>query len=131
MWPQPGCGCGLVGAHVCYRKTVPGSALGIKHGHLRKARAGSDVDLVGFRGRRPPIHEIQRRLVALSVAGTALLRARYSQTGVPEGVTWLFEIVLPEDRVAVDYGDRRDLVRLSAIYIATGRDVDLWRVAGP
>jgi len=66
-----------------------------------------------------------------SVAGTALLRARYSQTGVPEGVTWLFEIVLPEDRVVVDYGDRRDLVRLSAIYIATGRDVDLWRVAGP
>jgi RNA ligase len=60
-----------------------------------------------------------------AVAATALLRERYPQLEVPEGETWLFEIVLPENRVVVDYGARRDLVLLAAVDIETGRDVEL------
>lgn len=56
-------------------------------------------------------------------AATELLRQRYGDTAPPEGVTWLFEIILPENRVVVDYGERRDLVALAAIDVATGRDL--------
>ena len=60
-----------------------------------------------------------------SRAATALFNERYGGYIPPAGVTLLFEIVLPENRVVIDYGDRRDLVALAAIDIDSGRDVDL------
>ncbi len=57
-----------------------------------------------------------------STAATELWNERYSDFVPPEGVTMLFEIVLPENRIVVDYGDRRELVALAAINMATGRD---------
>lgn len=39
----------------------------------------------------------------------------------PEGWTVLFEIVYPENRIVLDYGDRDELVLLGAVEIATGQ----------
>ena len=60
-----------------------------------------------------------------SAAATDLWRGRYDDFEPPEGVTLLFEIILPENRVVIDYGEHRELVALAAIDIASGRDVDL------
>jgi hypothetical protein len=46
------------------------------------------------------------------------------------GTTPLFEIVYPENRIVVDYGDRRELVLLAAIDHATGRDAPLPLLSG-
>ena len=42
-----------------------------------------------------------------------------------EGVTYLFELIHPENRIVVDYGDRRELVLLSMIQSSTGRELPL------
>ena len=42
---------------------------------------------------------------------------------VPSGETWLFEIIYPENRIVVDYGDRKDAVLLS---IMSPDGADLW-----
>ena len=60
-----------------------------------------------------------------AAAATELWRNRHGSVTPPDGVTWLFEIVLPENRVVVDYGERRELIGLAAIDIATGRDIGL------
>ncbi|MFF3975366.1 RNA ligase [Streptomyces sp. NPDC055808] len=44
------------------------------------------------------------------------------------GVTYLVEILYPENRIVVDYGVRRDLVLLAA-YEATGEEIELSRAA--
>jgi len=49
----------------------------------------------------------------------------YPHFEVPDGVTLLFEIVTPWNRVIVDYGDFEGLVLLAAINNATGKDVPL------
>jgi len=46
----------------------------------------------------------------------------------PAGVTTLVEIIYPENRIVVDYGDRAELVLLGAINIATGADIPLWEI---
>jgi RNA ligase len=43
----------------------------------------------------------------------------------PDGVTLLFEIIYPSNRIVVDYGDNEGLVLLAAIDNATGADVAL------
>jgi len=47
---------------------------------------------------------------------------------IRNGQTLLVEIIYPENRIVIDYGDTRDLVALTAIDIATGLDVsiDAW-----
>jgi putative RNA ligase len=60
-----------------------------------------------------------------STAATELWNERYRDFVPPDGVTMLFEIVLPENRIVVDYGDRRELVALTAIDMATGRDTEV------
>ena len=52
-------------------------------------------------------------------------RAHYDGLQPPPGVTWLFEIIYPANRVVVDYGGFEGLVLLAAIDIATGADVGL------
>lgn len=39
------------------------------------------------------------------------------------GVTYLFEILYPENRIVVNYGDRRDLVLLTSIHTLSGLDL--------
>lgn len=54
---------------------------------------------------------------------TALYQERYAGFVVPEGVTLLFEIVYPANRIVVDYGTQDDLVLLGAVEIATGKSL--------
>lgn len=54
---------------------------------------------------------------------TKVWRERYADTEVPKGWTLLFEIVYPENRIVLDYGDRDDLILLGAVEISTGRSI--------
>lgn len=58
-----------------------------------------------------------------AVEATRIWAEKYSSVEVPEGVTALFEIVYPENRIVVDYGAMRDLVLLATIDIKTGADL--------
>ena len=52
---------------------------------------------------------------------TELLRA-YDLSGLDRRRTYLFEIIYPENRIVVNYDDRRELVLLAIIDTATGRE---------
>ncbi|MER5322363.1 RNA ligase [Streptosporangium roseum] len=52
---------------------------------------------------------------------TRILHDRYSDFTPPPGVTVLFEIVYPANRIVLDYGDTDDLILLGGVDIATGR----------
>ncbi|GAA3276466.1 2'-5' RNA ligase [Dactylosporangium vinaceum] len=53
---------------------------------------------------------------------TKVFRSRYAHRfEPPAGLTPLFEIIYPENRIVLDYGDLDDLVLLGAVDIATGR----------
>jgi RNA ligase len=55
---------------------------------------------------------------------TALYRKRYADAfdwEPAEGVTYLFEVVFPANRIVLDYGDMDDLILLGAVDIETGR----------
>ena len=54
---------------------------------------------------------------------TALLADRYPDFEPPNGMTVLFEIIYPGNRIVVDYGDTDDLFLLGAVDIATGQSV--------
>lgn len=43
-------------------------------------------------------------------------------SGLDRHLTYLFEIIYPENRIVVDYGARRELVLLAVIETATGRE---------
>lgn len=44
--------------------------------------------------------------------------------GLLVGCTYLFEIIYPENRIVVNYGDRAELVLLAVIHIETGEEQD-------
>lgn len=48
---------------------------------------------------------------------------RYATVAIPRGWTLLFEIVYPENRVVLDYGERDELILLGAVEIETGRSI--------
>lgn len=52
---------------------------------------------------------------------TDLYRNRYSDYKVPEGFTLLFEIIYPENKIVLDYGEMDDLVLIGAVCIETGK----------
>ena len=52
-----------------------------------------------------------------------VLRTRYPDFEPPEGMTVLWEIVFPQNRIVVDYGETDDLFLLGAVDIATGESV--------
>ncbi|MEZ0539501.1 T4 RnlA family RNA ligase [Fibrella arboris] len=55
---------------------------------------------------------------------TCLLQTRYAHVlpRLDRAKTYLFEIIYPENRIVVDYGDRDDLVLLAVIDTATGAE---------
>jgi len=59
-----------------------------------------------------------------AIHATRLLAERYPEFVPPPGMTVLAEIIYPENRIVVDYGDMDDLVLLGAVDIATGEAVD-------
>jgi RNA ligase len=64
-----------------------------------------------------------------AVEGTAIIREMEIER--VDGVTPLFEIVYPANRIVVDYGQRRELTLLAAISNETGADCPLPRYSGP
>ena len=60
-----------------------------------------------------------------AVEASSIWQDRYRHVRFGKGITPLFEIIYPSNRVVVDYGDQRDLVLLAVIDIGTGADVPL------
>lgn len=51
---------------------------------------------------------------------------KYHGTWIPRsGVTYLFEIVYPENRIVLDYGDMSDLILIGIVDIQSGRSEDI------
>lgn len=55
-----------------------------------------------------------------AVWATEFFNQTYPRPNVPSSLTMLFEIVYPENRIVVDYGERRDLFLLAVRNIQTG-----------
>ena len=66
-----------------------------------------------------------------AVEATRIWQEKYREVRFGPGITPLFEIVYPANRVVVDYGEMRDLVLLAAIDIRTGADLPLACVDWP
>ena len=60
-----------------------------------------------------------------AVHATALLRERYPAFRPPAGLTMLYEVIYPANRIVLDYGELDDLVLLGAVDVETGRSVSL------
>ena len=59
-----------------------------------------------------------------ALEATRIWHEKYRHVVIPEGVTPLFEIIYPDNRIVVDYGEMRDLVLIALIGTETGADVD-------
>jgi RNA ligase len=55
-----------------------------------------------------------------AIHATHILRTKYEDWYPAEGSTVLVEIVYPQNRIVVDYGDTDDLLLLGAVHIETG-----------
>jgi hypothetical protein len=68
-----------------------------------------------------------------AVKGSAILVDKYSEIlrGVDKSKTYLFEIIYPENRIVVNYGDTEDLVLIAIIDNATGADEPLQDIGFP
>lgn len=62
---------------------------------------------------------------------TEIYRKRYSGVEIDPSLTYLFEIVYPENRIVVDYGDTEDLILLAVIETATGAERPLPEIGFP
>jgi RNA ligase len=59
-----------------------------------------------------------------ALVATEILHS-YGKLRLDESLTYLFEIVYPENRICVDYGTKRDLIFLSAFDIQSGKEVKI------
>ncbi len=66
-----------------------------------------------------------------AVWATEHFRANYADVTFGEGVTALYEIIYPENRIVVDYGDMRDLMLLAVMSNAEGTDLDTFTPLWP
>ena len=66
-----------------------------------------------------------------AIHATAVLQDRYGGWQPPAGVTALFEIIYPANRIVLDYRGMDDLVLLGAVDIATGQDVPMGALSWP
>ncbi len=53
---------------------------------------------------------------------TGFFRENFDKIKIPEGLTVLFEIIYPENRIVLDYGGLKQLFLIGAIEIKTGKD---------
>ncbi len=58
-----------------------------------------------------------------AVEATSIWHEKYADVRFRHGVTPLFEIIYPGNRIVTDYGDMRDLVLLAVIDVRTGADL--------
>ena len=68
-----------------------------------------------------------------SVRANELLYSNYYESiaKMKSGVTYLFEIIYPENRIVIDYGEEEKLVLLAMIDIETGADLPLDDIGFP
>jgi len=68
-----------------------------------------------------------------AVHATRILNERYAHTfdKLNRNATYLFEIIYPENRIVVDYGDKDDLVLLAVIDNGTGLDLPVPDIGFP
>ena len=68
-----------------------------------------------------------------SVVANQILQEKYRHlfTTLDPEYTYLFEIIYPENRIVVNYGDIRDLVLLGAVHTATGEEAALPNLGFP
>lgn len=59
-----------------------------------------------------------------AVEATKILKHKYFDIVFNDDYTYLFEIIYPENRIVVDYKDKRDLHLLAVINKETGEDLD-------
>lgn len=57
-----------------------------------------------------------------AIKGTELLRTLYPRYILEEGYTDLFEIIYPDNRIVLDYGDEESLRYLGSVWVADGAD---------
>jgi len=64
-----------------------------------------------------------------ATVGSLMLLKKYQDFEPQEGVTYLFEIIYPENRIVVDYQGREELVLLDVLWTDTGLPVnrDRWQ----
>lgn len=60
-----------------------------------------------------------------SIKANEILREKYGHLTFDPSYTYLLEIIYPENRIVVDYGEKEDLVLLGVIEPKTGREVSL------
>jgi RNA ligase len=64
-----------------------------------------------------------------AVKGLEILKNKYDYTELFQGVTYLVEIIYPDNKIVVDYGKQEKLVMLGAFITHAGTDVPLETVA--
>lgn len=57
-----------------------------------------------------------------AIWATEFLNDTFDLSDLPNGITLLFEILYPENRIVVDYGDREDLILLAVIGNKSGKE---------
>lgn len=62
---------------------------------------------------------------------TKWLHGNYKHVKFNPELTYLFEIIYPDNRIVVDYGDTRDLFLLAIIHTATGEELPLGEIGMP
>ena len=58
-----------------------------------------------------------------ALMGTKILQKKLPKLQINPDCTYLWEIIYPENRIVIDYGDETDLVLLAIIENATGKDI--------
>lgn len=63
---------------------------------------------------------------AQALAATRMLKEQYANQFEPvKGRTYMFEFIHPENRIVLDYGDRKELILLGATNTKTGEPIDV------
>lgn len=60
-----------------------------------------------------------------AIKGTKILREKYKNLSFDKNLTYLFEIICPENRIVVDYKDKEDLVLIAVIETNTGKELSI------
>lgn len=68
-----------------------------------------------------------------SVKANELLNTKYlaAKAQMNPAITYLFEIIYPENRIVVDYGNKEELVLLGMVETATGKELPLEEIGFP
>lgn len=77
--------------------------------------------------------DLEHGLVVTSKGSFASDQARWAREIIEErgmrfdrGLTYIFELIHPENRIVVDYGGQRELVLLAALHTETGAECDIY-----